>query len=117
MPEDLLVTARCRISRSGFPSERVFRVTQADGTEHIGAAPANYFFGADGSRLLADQPAQRLVQIPGFVAARVLNRTDDGTLLLSVPSGEVLWVQPSEVVDHPNNVSRMREGAHVPVQS
>jgi hypothetical protein len=117
MQPELLVALHCRISRSGFPDERVFRATLADGAEHIGAAPSDYFFAEDQRPLPADQPAERLVRIPGFVAARVLRRNADGALLLSVPLGDVLLVRPSEVVAYPANGSLTQKGAHVPVQS
>ncbi len=109
------VALRCRISRSGFSSERVFRVTLASGAEYIGAAPADYFFAEDQHPLPANQPAQRLVRVPGFLTARVLERKSDGALLLSVPSGEVLLVRPDEVFAYPANGSLAETGAHVPV--
>jgi hypothetical protein len=111
-----LVALRCRISRSGFDYERVFRATLANGTEHIGAAPADYFFSEDQRPLPADQPAERLVRVPGFVAARVIERKPDGSLLLSVPLADVLLVRPSEVIPYPANGSLLEKGAHVPVQ-
>jgi hypothetical protein len=111
-----LVALRCRISRSGFDYERVFRVTLANGAEHIGAAPAIYFFTEDQRPLPADQPAERLVRIPGFVAARIIERKADGALLLSVPLDDVLLVRPSEVIAYPANGSLVEKGVHVPVQ-
>jgi hypothetical protein len=111
-----LVALRCRISRSGFPDERVFRVTLANGSEHVGAAPANYFFTEDQHPLPAEQPVQRLVRILGYVAARVIQRKADGSLLLSVPLDDVLLVSPSEVIPYPANGSLTETTAHVPVQ-
>jgi hypothetical protein len=100
-----LVALRCRISRSGFDYERVFRTTLANGTEHIGAAPADYFFTEDQRPLPPDQPAERLVRIPGFVAARIIQRKPDGALLLSAPLADVLLVRPSEVIAYPSTGS------------
>jgi hypothetical protein len=74
MHPESLVALRCRISRSGCPSERVFRVTLAGGGEHLGAALSDYFFGEDQRPLPADQPAQRGTRVPGLVAARVIER-------------------------------------------
>ena len=112
-----LVALRCRISRSGFSDERVYRATLANGTEHIGAAPADYFFTEDQRPLPADVPAERLVRVPGFVAARIIERDPDGALLLSVPLADVLLVRPAEVIAYPANGSLAEKGAHVPVQS
>ena len=111
MPAESFVALRCRISRSGFPSERVFRVTLANGAEHIGAAPVEYCFSEDEHPLSAGQPAERLVRMPGFVAARIIERKADGALLVSVPSGEVLLVRPAEVVDYPVNGSATKKVA------
>ncbi len=105
-----LVAVRCRISRGGFSSERVFRVTVAGGVEHVGAAPVEYFFDEQQRRLPPDQPP-RGVTLQGFVAARVVEQTN-GTILVSVPSGEVLRVGTGEIIEHPKG-SR----AHVPVES
>src|SRR5271169_4583392 len=111
MSADSLVALHCRISRSGFSSERVFRVTLANGAEHIGAAPADYFFGEDERPLPANQPAERMVRVPGLIAARGIERKPDGALLMSVPSGEVLLVRPGEVVAYPANGSPIGNGA------
>jgi hypothetical protein len=112
-----LVALRCRISRSGFSDERVYRVTLGSGAEHIGAAPVNYFFTEALRPLPADVPAERLVRVPGFVAARIIERKPDGALLLSVPLADVMLVGPSEVIAYPGNGSLSEINAHVPVQS
>src|SRR5262245_4868394 len=116
MPAESLVALHCRISRSGFSDERVFRATLANGTEHVGAAPADYFFTEDQRPLPADQPTERLVRVPGFVAARIIERKADGSFLLSVPLADVLHVRPSEVIAYPAN-GYPTEKANVPVQS
>jgi hypothetical protein len=116
MVNESLVALRCRISRSGFPSEKVFRVTLASGAENVGAAPADYFFGEDRRPLPSDQPAQRMVRVPGFVAARIVERKPDGVLLVSVPSGDVLLVRPDETTAYPGNGLDTERTPHVPVQ-
>lgn len=37
----------CKISRSAFSDERVFRIAAADGAEHVGAASVMYFSKGD----------------------------------------------------------------------
>jgi hypothetical protein len=105
-----LVAVRCRISRGGFSSERVFRVLVDGGVEHVGAAPVEYFFDEQQRRLSSDQP-QRGVTLLGFVAARVVEQTN-GAVFVSAPSGEVLRVGAAEIIEYPKG-SR----AHVPVES
>jgi hypothetical protein len=51
-----LVRIPCRISRSAFSDERVFRVASADGAEHIGAASVVYFSKGDRSALGPKDP-------------------------------------------------------------
>jgi hypothetical protein len=116
MVNESLVALRCRISRSGFPSEKVFRVTLASGAENVGAAPATYFFGEDRRPFPIDQPTQRMVRVPGFVAARIVERKPDGALLVSVPSGDVLLVRPDETTAYPGNGRDTERTPHVPVQ-
>jgi hypothetical protein len=83
-----LIAVRCRISRGGFSSEFVFHVTMASGVDYVGAAPVEYFFDEQQSPLPPDQPPKGMILL-GFVAARVVEQTN-GTVLVSVPSGEVL---------------------------
>jgi hypothetical protein len=105
-----LVAVRCRISRGGFSSERVFRVDIAGGVEHVAAGPVEYFFDENQQHLQGDQPPRGVTRA-GYVTARVVEQKND-TVLVSVPSGEVLWVGINEIVEHPKGIR-----AHVPVPS
>jgi hypothetical protein len=112
MASNGLILVRCRISRGGFSSEKVFRVTLNDGTEHIGAAPAGYFFLQNKRQLPPDQPSRRGEQIAGFLTARIVAEEADDVLLVSVPLDEVLRLKREQTAEYP------QEGpAHVPVQS
>jgi len=111
MDRGSLILVRCEISRGGFPSEKVFRLTQSDGTVHIGAAPAGYFFTTAKKRFKPGEPAERGEWVPGFLAARVIQESD-GTLLVSVPLADVLSVKKEDFVEYPHQEGR----AHVPVQ-
>ena len=104
-----LIAIRCRISRGGFSSERVFRVTTPEKVEHVGAAPVEYFFD-ENQQGLPLEPPPRGVSLPGLVAARVVEQNHN-TVLVSVPSGEVLRVATNEVTEYPKGTR-----AHVPVQ-
>jgi hypothetical protein len=91
------VRVRCRISRSGFSSERVFRLELANGTIHTGAAPLDYCFNQNHEPLGADQPpVGKLIQ--GFLSARVVRKEPDGTSWVHLPSGDVVQVKQSSVV-------------------
>src|SRR5438034_7247352 len=101
MTPESLVAVRCRISRGGFSSERVFRVTVANGEEYIGAAPVDYFFDESKGPLPPEQPRERGSSVPGFVAGRVIEREPNGICVVSVPSGEVLRVGVDEISEYP----------------
>jgi hypothetical protein len=111
MYSESLVALRCRITRGGFSSERVFRVRLAEGEEYVGVAPVDYFLTEAKAPLPADEPPQRGTAITGHVAARVLSNGSDEAALVSVPSGDVLRVNAGELSSYPGG-SR----AHVPVQ-
>jgi hypothetical protein len=106
-----LVAVNCAISRGGFSSERVFRITLADGEEHVGAAPVQYFFDETATRLSPDKPL-RGETLLGLVTGRVVDTEGQDVYLVSVPSGEVLRVNSNIVVEHPKE-----RRAHVSVQS
>jgi hypothetical protein len=106
-----LVAVRCRITRGGFSSERVFRVTLTDSTEYVGAAPAEYFFDEFEKPLPPDQPPRGVTKL-GVVAGRVVGGEGQDGVLVSVPSGEVLKIDPRQIAGSPKDST-----AHVSVQS
>jgi hypothetical protein len=77
----------------------VFRVQLSNGLEHIGAAPADYFLTEDLKKLPADLPTKRGELLAGFLQGRLL-REEDGSYLVDVPSGEVLFVPASEIREY-----------------
>jgi hypothetical protein len=102
-----IVRIPCKISRSAFSDERVFRVASADGAEHIGAATVIYFSKGDGSPLgPKDPPADK--PIWGQVAAQSIKGFQD-TVLVYLPDGEVVHVKSSQI--------REEASANVPVES
>jgi hypothetical protein len=111
MPMSDPVYVRCQLSRGGFSSERVFRLTAAGGEEFVGSAPLPYCQTAGGKPLTPEQPPEG-VRMHGRVAARVIRRDSDGSAWLSFPDGSVAQVWEELVIE------RKPEGApHVPLQS
>src|SRR4051812_41972460 len=76
----------CKISRGGFSSEYIFRVSLASGGEHAGAAPVTYFFDKSFKPLGLNAVA-RGETVDGLIAARPLGKGQgqEGTALVSVP--------------------------------
>ena len=85
-----IVTIPCRISRSGFSDERVFRMTLADGLDYVGGTGREYCFTRDNKPLGIDQPA-RGETLEGRIMAAVIRPGEDRTLV-SVPDGTVFKV-------------------------
>ena len=108
------VLVECRISRSGFASERIFRVEQTNRSEHIGAAPVHYCWTQDGTLLTARLPAEN-DKIPGLVQGYVIS---NGGLVAKIetPDGEVVEVMTS-VVKRDRDLPALEPYHHVPIGS
>ncbi len=104
MAVERLVRLPCVIYRSAFSSERQFQIRSSQ-AEYVSTAPVEYFWADREHRLAADEPRQRGNSVPGFVDARILSQRDNGTLLLSVPSGDVLEVDAAMVVEYPQETA------------
>jgi hypothetical protein len=90
-----VVNVRCRLSRSGFSGERVFRVACFDGTEHVGVAPTHYCLTGKGKPIGPDVP-QKGKPIDGWVEGLLV--VDDGErLAVALPDGDTIKVQPDQV--------------------
>jgi hypothetical protein len=111
MPNNDTITVSCKITRSGFPTERVFRVQLASGETHVGAAPRPYFFTAGGRPLDENQPGQGK-SLDGRIMARRIRPEEAGNVLVSVPDGAVLMVREDRIGAPPKEAS-----TDVPVQS
>ncbi len=105
-----LAALPCRISRSAFPDERVFRITTSEGREHAGSGPAYYFWDATSKPLGVDTPGYDQ-EITGFVATQVL-KVEASRALVEVPDGSVAWVNVSDLVPRPTEIN-----IDVPVRS
>ncbi|HZW31004.1 MAG TPA: hypothetical protein VFF52_09875 [Isosphaeraceae bacterium] len=86
----------CRISRSGFSGERVFRVASSDGTDYIGAAPVHYFTTLDDEPIGAGVPAARGDQVEGWITA-LLIENGDGEASVAFPGGEMTRVKLDQI--------------------
>jgi len=102
IPESDLVFVRCELSRSGFSSERVFRLIAAGEKEFVGSAPVQYCRTKAEKLLKPDEP-QEGKRIPGWVAARVIRKNGDGSRWLSFPDGSIAQV-PEGLISEPSSV-------------
>jgi hypothetical protein len=104
------VLLACRLSRSGFSGERVFRVTLAGGSgEHVGVAPVDYCKTPDGEPIGDDQPAQKNSE--GLVEGLLIENGGD-TAHIATPDGETITVDVGQIR------FQVSEGAkYVPIRS
>ena len=100
----------CKLTRSGFSTERVFRSEQADGQECIGAAPVHYCWTLDGEKIGDDVP-KRGESILGLVAGHIL-ANGGGTAQVELPDGQLIEVPTAQLVSM--SVERY---SNVPVRS
>ena len=90
------ILVRCRISRSSFSGERVFRVAKSDGNEHIGVAPVHYFLTQNNEPLGERVPPKKGDQVPGWIQALLIeNGGDEASVVF--PGGEMARVNLREV--------------------
>jgi hypothetical protein len=86
----------CTISRGGFTEERVFELN-LEGLRVKGAAPLDYFTDNRKKPLSPDVPPIGQT-IQGFIAAKLVDADDDnGTMILSLPSGDVIEIRSDNV--------------------
>ena len=110
-PHTRLVAFPCKISRGVVTDERGFEIRLSDGEIYSGVAPA-YYFWDDQNEPLSGDPPQGDSEVSGKIAARVIERGDDITLI-SIPDGSVVEVKTESVVaPRPTEVI-----IHVPVGS
>jgi hypothetical protein len=98
-----LAALPAKISRSGFPDERIFVVETFDGKQHTGYGPSHYFWDDNGKPLGADLPTEDQ-EIKGIVAVQVL-KIEDGRALVEVPNGSVAWVSAGGLLRRPTEIN------------
>jgi hypothetical protein len=95
MQPDRSVNLSCRISRSGFSGERVFRVTCSDGSEHVGVAPTHYCRTCDGSHLGPDMPPKGQ-RIEGLIEGMLIENGGEG-VAVALPDGATIRVHLDQI--------------------
>jgi hypothetical protein len=106
-----LVYVVCQLSRSGFPSERIFRVATVEGKEYIGSAPLKYCRTSKGEPLSSEKPGEGKRE-EGQVAARIIRINSGGSLWLSFPDGNIAQVSEGTVIE-----SSIGGSPNVPIKS
>jgi hypothetical protein len=95
MQTETVVWVKCRFSRGGFPTERVFHITGPDGGDYTGIAPAKYCYAKDKKTLLP-QP-RRGETVEGFLRGISIGETDTGLLRVNLPNGENYEISEDQV--------------------
>lgn len=93
-PHRLLVV-NCTLSRGGFSDERVFELTLADGSQHIGAAPRHYCY-TQSLQQLGDKDPISEHTITGKLIAKFIEQ-NNGATVVAVPDGSVVAVPTNAV--------------------
>jgi hypothetical protein len=103
------IALTCRISPAGFSGERIVEVVQANNEILRGLAPRDYCWNANRKPLAVDEPHNE--EIPGYVAARLLERLQPDKAVVTVPDGAVFVVATSIISERPP----VEIAPHVPV--
>ncbi len=106
MQTDRSVNLSCRISRSGFSGERVFRVMCSDGSEHVGVAPTHYFRTPDAEELGPDMPPKGQ-RIDGLIEG-VLIANGGEEVAVALPDGATIRA-------HLDQILSPESAAYVPI--
>jgi len=105
------ILVKCRISRSSFSGERVFRVATSDANEHIGVAPAHYFRAQNNEPLGEHVPPNKGDQLPGWIQALLIENSGDEASVV-FPGGEMARVNLREVATQsPESISYVPIGS------
>jgi hypothetical protein len=94
MAVSIPVMVTCRIGRSAFSGERIFVITQADGTEYVGAAPREVCFTTD-YQPIGDAPKQG-EQMNGYIQGALIGNGGDEARV-ALPDGEAIRVKAGNV--------------------
>jgi len=87
----------CKIERGGFAGERTFTIQMTNGEALIGAAYIEYFCDENQRPLTEDEPPPGVI-INGYVACREIRRQDDGTVIVEVPTSDIIAVPTSDLI-------------------
>ena len=92
---DPLIRVVCRLQKSTYDEERIFRIEVQEGSEYVGIAPTEYCHDAHGADLGADVPESGQI-VEGMVDARLV-RNGGHTAWVSLPSGETILVPGASI--------------------
>lgn len=106
------VAVPCKLMLGGFSGERIFEVTLANGGSYRGVAPRQFCWNEQGQLLQKEEPA---AESPGLIAARVIDRIEDGQVVIEVPDGENIAVDDKVVKNRPTQIRPPAPKSHVPV--
>ena len=95
MPEYFLIA--CEIDRGGFSSERTFEIELPEQGKLVGTAYVEYLLDENGQPLDEDTP-QFGDPIKGFVKCRKIRDGDAETVLIEVPSADVVHVSADSLM-------------------
>jgi hypothetical protein len=86
--QERVALVRCRLSKGGFPTERIFEVQAPGGGSFLGAAPVEYCYGSDRTPQRAEIP--RGEKIDGYIAGVTIGAGEqDGTVRVHLPDGDL----------------------------
>jgi hypothetical protein len=108
-----LVALPCKLAPGAFSGERVFEVELADGTKYRSLAPRQFCWV--GGKLVGEK--EPTGEAAGLIAAKVVDETSDGQVIVEVPDGEVIAVDAGTVRERPTEIRPPEPNRHVPVGS
>lgn len=87
----------CSIERGGFTTERTFEIETGDG-RLVGTAYIEHLCDEHRQPLSEDEPPYG-EKIRGFVKCRKIRETNDGKVLVEVPSADVIHVSAEDLIE------------------
>jgi hypothetical protein len=105
-----MVLLPCKLARSGFSGERVFRLPLADKTEYVGVAAVDYCYRQDRTPIGPGDPPEGQ-RIDGFVEGRMVANGGD-LAKVAMPDGETIQVLRTQI-----SYVRTKDTKYVPIGS
>jgi hypothetical protein len=96
-----LVAVPATLSAGMFSDERTFEVQLANGQTYVGLAPRYFCWDASGKLVGEKAPPG---EVPGLVAAKLVDELDGGQVAVEVPDGTVIAVKEEQAKDRPTPI-------------
>ena len=90
-------TIPCKIERGGFSTERLFTIA-ITGEQKTYAGYYEHFLNENGDPLDLNSPSEGEV-LDGYAKCRLIQKLDDGTFIINIPSSDSLLVPEGELVE------------------